>query len=503
MGRIFLACLTVLLGVGCHKSNTLPDGGPALRPITGTLVEHFLLGGQVTDLAVDLSNITPLAMFENPDGTWSTYKGTGQSSGSFNIPAPPTGTYYLTLDFVNWYVGSQRTWDLGSYVFGRANVLTASPGTSLFIDAGSMTPWQATDDLQLISEGAGLTEGSFLQAMAFQVVGAVDAGATTFQQTFDYSLFLSTLNNVSAGLIAAGDQTYLTHLSTQAASPSVFYAASLVDALSTNTLTIPDVSTATLQQRFTTLAGDAGTLSATLKRSQYMALVNGMNPASPTVGLYTYLDAFPETTQYGFFAGAPDLVEVSVAPADVDGGQTDVALAYAFRNPYPSTWPLVAATSLTNTVTITLPGTDAGVGITAMVGTAQAYVPGATLAPIVGPVTQPMINSQSLFDPATLNGNDSPTLSWSAPTVGTATAYQVLLQPVVSACGTPVVFDTSDTRITIPAVNSASNFPPVFVPGCPYVALIRANAYPTAPTGPNYGTLPLGYADVVSGIIMP
>jgi hypothetical protein len=489
--RVQLILGVLCLGIatqGCHgKSNQGP-----LSTISGTALRHVLLGGGVTDAPEDLLFANPTAYFPDADGGWELFTGNGDSNGNFDIVSAPQGIYYLSLYDTSWVATTARTVDLGYYGFGRANLMFPDPGTQLLLDAGSMTAWQTTDDVELISEAAGLTQGSFSGPLAYGLIAQVDAGATVYQQSIDYTGLVTVLGN--GGLIALGDQTFLSHLVTQAPAPSVLLAKSLAEAVSTSTLNM-------INQGYTTLAADfvrpdaGGTFGVTVKRSLFTSYLSAINPKVASVGLWSYLEAYPETTQYGAFAGAPDLVDVELLVTEADGGQSDVSLGVPYQNPYPTNWPLIVQTELSATVRLLLPGVDAGyLPVVGLIGTTDVLQSSSQgEAPLISPVTQPKINGQDFFGGVFLNGATA-VVSWSAPALGTASIYTVQFYRADQGASPSIV--TTATSVQVP--------PTVLQPGIPYVAVIRAYAYPN-PTlpGPYYSAMPVGLADAVSGIIQP
>ena len=143
---------------------------------------------------------------------------------------------------------------------------------------------------------------------------------------------------------------------------------------------------------------------------------------------------------------------------------------------------------------------------TALLTSAYGYTPTlpsstSPIAPLVGVVQNPSINGNSFF--ANQSGVGlTPTLTWSAPSVGTATFYRVRVYQLINNDGNTTLaniagLSTQATSLQIP--------PGLLTAGQTYVFLINARYT----SGLNFAKNPYfqgpstAYAQVASGVIQP
>ncbi len=120
------------------------------------------------------------------------------------------------------------------------------------------------------------------------------------------------------------------------------------------------------------------------------------------------------------------------------------------------------------------------------------------IVPLISPVQSPQIGGASLFTTQTL-ASSTPTVSWTAPTLGTPLQYSVVFIPVYydsnannTYGGARISFFTATTSVTVP--------PGVLAAAQPYVVEIMANRNPNL-TAPNRDVETNSTAVVISALL--
>ncbi len=170
-----------------------------------------------------------------------------------------------------------------------------------------------------------------------------------------------------------------------------------------------------------------------------------------------------------------------------------------YGDPFPSPWTRAVAFCQQANSLITVPGSSLPIPYPLLFGMAVPPTAAlAPLAPLAGPVQNPMISGASMFTTATLN-NTVVSLSWSAPAGTTPIGYIVvpILVTVNSTGGiaeAPVgAFRTAKTSTTLPPL----------VAGNMYLFSITTlvDGAANIETQPYRSALPTGFAQVVSAPI--
>ena len=135
-------------------------------------------------------------------------------------------------------------------------------------------------------------------------------------------------------------------------------------------------------------------------------------------------------------------------------GTRDVSLTATYGNPYPASWPLVAAVGSSFAVSYAA----AGATSKSFDGSIYTYVPLASLpspvVPVVSPVQSPTIDGQDAFA-GVPTASATPVIAWTAPAVGTPSSYTVGVYAIDNVAGKTsldylLTMYTKDTSVTIP-----------------------------------------------------
>lgn len=519
---IAAACLAAAgMLMGCpeptNQSDAGVDGGGNVPPITdggggdaghdagttavtGSRVNtHWTTTGS-SQAPEDLTDDTIVAhVFNTQTNAFDSIVGVGTSAGTFSIPVVPEDEYYLQFNrsFVHT---DAHVVNLGTELLGRPNVPLADAGTLLTLSLTNLEPWGEYDDLMIVSPNAGLDYfDTYFYDFAAISGGPGQNDTTTNAWTFDYEYALGPDAVLVNG--AAGDTLHILQLETQVADGGVFQvgASRYFETTQVNmqggadniiTGALMPISQTTIQP-------------VDFRASEFEALVSQLPPDSSARGSSIYVDAQPFKPGTG--SGAADLARFDAPPGT---GNHNVQLQ--FGNPFPATYfPRIApvvyffveqSLSLPDGGTVSRStGTNAGWVDTLSAGAA------APLQPRLGPPRDVQINGQSTAQNVTGVGV-TPSMSWTLPSLGTATSYSVtFFEVAVNASGTSLV--NRGVVGTILTANTSVRVPPgLLSSGKHYYARILARSEPGAPsvkTQPYASSNPYAYAGTVTKLITP
>ncbi len=448
----------------------------------------------VTPVPGDFTGADVNAIEIGSDGTASVHAAVFNGS-SFSIPNISSLAFLQlggSLTKPNFYLASKSTtWDLSFPALGRANPAAVAVGTTLSATVTNMRPWQSTDDIEVTCAGAGLAWSSL------QNVGTVPAaGATSFSGSLDYQAFTQAFGGTLIDT-TKGDRLIATHLVQPSLSAGMTYAGAVVEAaVVSSSLTMTSGAANSVSAAFSTnLPG--GTFNATVRTTDFAGLVSQVSPRAAQGDVHVWFGRMQYTSDFGEPWSAPDLVVAGFS----SGAATNAPVSMSYVDPFPSSWPQVISLAADYSVSYALVGAAATTDTATMryqdlASAAQTR----GLGPVVGPVQSPTINGASLF--ADHGGvSTTPTLAWSAPTVGTANAYRVRVNQLSSSGGNTTSSDvaemfTADTSITLP--------PNVLQSGQSYYFVVYAMFNNPVKVSVPFGQVfPEGQAPVFSGIMTP
>jgi hypothetical protein len=183
-------------------------------------------------------------------------------------------------------------------------------------------------------------------------------------------------------------------------------------------------------------SGDSVTLD--LRMSQFAALLPELNPAALDQGATARVSTAPGVTVTGLLGMNADLLAVTGPGTDVNLG------AVKYGDPFPAAWGQVIFVS--EQAVVPSPGGGGPSGGIGVFGPVEQIAAG-PIWPVVSPVREPKVEGQSAF--GALSGvSTTPTLTWSAPGIGTPSSYVVSLWQIPST--QVAVLFTTDTSMTLP-----------------------------------------------------
>jgi hypothetical protein len=457
-------------------------GGTA---VTGVRNSHRVRAdGTVLVVPLDLSAATVGAWVPTVDGSSYNWRpGTGQASGTFLIPNVERTPYLL--QFGGSYVwATSRTLDLSGADLGRPDVQLEAEETQLSVMLNEMSPWQDGDDLQLHSANAGI--GYFSAASCTSPTWTPpNPGERFFSQTIDYAFSLQNCGSPAARIDAArGDELYVTQLVSRSEAGMEFQ--ELLRSYQTNRLE-GGGNMLTLRGFMQQLPTTTRTLN--YPASSFEALALAAHPTAVLTTTSLNLGILPGYTQFGAFAGWPDL-----ALANGAAGQGDLVTQFTYGNPFPASWPQFVTALSSARVSYSVIREDGSRSTPrnfSVYTYSQQPLTGNTtpVTPQVGPPRDLRING-SVATGELSNVGLTPLLSWTPPAVGSPNYYQLRMYELfATSTGSTsrlqvASLTTTQTQVRLP--------PGMLAAGKTYYVEVRALSQPAADParpfilGPNY-----------------
>jgi hypothetical protein len=457
--------------------------------VTGTYHYRFVTPTGVVDVPINLTNASVSALAPPND---TVYPGTGSSDGTFTIADVPEGPYYLKLN-KRYLVLTANDVDLSFDIHGRPTARFATSPTPLTFDVTSMATWQADDELQLTSPAG--TAAYFVEQTA--TAGAPVTNDTALSgMTFDLSRAAVPVLIDSS----EGDELTLTQLSTQTVGARTYR--SVARTFTPAPFSVTNGGAATLAGAFTTVDATK-TLDVTWDRPAFSAELASHFPGASSQNLSTLaISALPDAGSRGYYSNAPDIV---VYAPGYTTDSTAVTTAWPYGDPFPSDWTRIAWIRYYRYRFAAIPGSQSAPLYARMLTyrDLSTVTTAAPIEPIVGTVVSPMIEGMGALGSGSLSGvGTTPTISWTAPTLGTASLYYVLVYLVSVQNGATVLqqdssFETSATSLQIP--------PGIMTDGQTYAFEIEARSIPGVDLSatPNRRALPEGVASVTTKFVTP
>ncbi|MFT3840232.1 MAG: hypothetical protein QM723_24810 [Myxococcaceae bacterium] len=460
---VTLVALFALEGCNCGGGNNdggTGGGGGDTHTITGHRKLFYRLADkEVSTLDPNLSSF----FLQIPAGVGFTDRpilGIDDDGGFLSQQIDPGVEYFVALPGAFYIATSERDLDLDDHNnLGRPGLAPALNDTPVTLNIGAMTA-SATPDFRMVTANTGFygeaqtvtqptmpvtginnEPGTFsfdLGALPDGTAGDVTFVAQRIARTYDAGI-------ADAGLIAYHSTSGFAQLS----------ALSLTDdgGLVSVTLSAPPESTLNVQ----------------VSLSDYLAHQADVNPMATVQGFELNVYPSPDAP------GMPKLW-VGYSGTVLDFFSTNVPaepLSLVYADGYPADWQRMVGYDVVYSVPVALPMTT-GVSSAFVGDTVPLSQLPATLKPRLSPVTALKVDGADAFaggDVQSLN----PTLSWSAPAVGTPSGYLVSVYKLVGAGNTTRRFQAG----TIATTNTQVKIPPGIVsPQGMYVFRVTAELCP-------------------------
>lgn len=428
--------------------------------------------------------------------------------GSFSIDgAAPTGPYWLRIvdgpsSREDVYVLTDQTQlDLGRDVVGDGEVVSSRADTQLEVAAGGLSPWLDGDDGELVLPGLA----HYSSIAPYYATDVPAAGDTSVDVHYDW--FGQPVSST-----AAGDAAYVVQLRAMHDDTLALDYNAPVKAFHSTPVAIADGAASTVPGTFV----DPPSLAVPVHwmRSAFVAQAAAMHPAGcqddPQLESY-WVHAVPGHGTHGelggvLYDGVDGTQEYGPRVLDAWPGLdvTDLVGTLNVANPYPADW-LYAKYSMTFGVSCLAPNGHAPGNARVSIGLLTSDLSGTAVTPLVGPVGQPTIAGRDLTKPQPGVGA-RPTLTWRAPTLGTATSYELRLYEVDRAGLLGGLVLHEDAMLIVPGTVTTITLPrDLLVDGTLYTIAIRAisQAGQDAARAPFRSGIPLGFADLLTNYFQP
>jgi hypothetical protein len=459
------------------------------------------------------TSLAPQVLVRDGSGAWTVlpggHHGTGGtfvegsfgSDGSFVVPGAPPGEYVLCHrpagETVTCMDGASDVVDLGYDLLGRVDQAPASTSTPVTFSFTGMDAWNPLlERIEITSSGANLwddvTAGSFLR-------GGVVAATLVEDWSFGHG-FQRPLN-----LLKSADVLHAHQLSVRS-----FYTGFDIHFYVAATHAWPSPGSAPASSGISLQDGAAASIGPRLEPLPLTARVDvdwdpatfeahqaALGPpartalaAAPhrfTVAANAFSLEYPSPDS----AGAP-----SLAAMTLQSGARRAAGAVSYGKFLPAQWKEWRGVSLSADVTYLAPGATMPWWESSVIERRDALpVTGGPLVPTVTPVLNPRLGGADAFQDLTGVG-ETPTLSWSATSIGLPTGYLVEVSRLDVAGGA-----TSRTILLRYATNrQAITIPPgVLQSGATYFARITALVSSAPITAPYRGASVLARASTLTG----
>jgi hypothetical protein len=442
-------------------------------------IHHRVMDNQQEQQTFD----TQLIEVDLPDGGAFTTV-TSLGDGGWCAAGVPSGDAYFKLSTpapgVPLYVFTpQTTLDLSNWTYGHIAAQATLSNTALtYSNTGTMQPpWLAEDHFDIFSFGSGLV----LSPITF------DAGVTSVSASFNFDPNVVVRPSLSAP-------------------PDVIYLGRMFDAGTWSVLTEYAAGTSTMVDGAATAVTTSGFVDVNRNNSLTLTWV-----AQNTAGNYNG-DTFPGA----LFAPSPraelDLVPnlADAGPADqvmqlvlsVGSGLTNANLVYG--DPF-ATNELIESEVHTN---VLLHFPDAGTANPAkIVAFDETNLPVTSASMVLDLALSPprsvAVNSQPTSRDAWVYASAPVSLSWIAPSLGTAQWYRIEAYPMSHSGAVSSIASTPVWRLLIPDASVTSVTVPPLTAGSVYVfRVVAGNATPYDPAAPLQPRNDNNSADAITGPVI-
>jgi hypothetical protein len=387
------------------------------------------------------------------------------------------------------FVPAGHAIDTSRYHFGRGDLEYPHARTPVGVELTGLRAWQTGDTLELVSPGVGLA----IAGLDVHLRPAANATAITGQE-LDWA-------GVDSPLIDAGrgDSTWIAQLAYRTGANGEYYNV-LERAGRADGFALRDGVASQLRAELAPVAADRA-LPLRWRGSEFARLAAQAGPgtrmsATPALSLRTLPTVLASHGDYFSHAYTylPSLVEFG----PIRGGD-DFDETIRYGNPFASSAPWTDFVTMIYAMPVSVAGAGATHALAIQAMPVDALAHGAAFAPAISPVRDVRIDGQPL-DTAQRSPATAPTISWSAPELGTATNYKVTVQAVhrdrQSVGFTTVAsFTTTATSLALPASALAGV--------ASYALTITAISLPARDlaSAPFDGGLPFASIDYVTALV--
>jgi hypothetical protein len=380
--------------------------------VTGSQITSFysatgMLASAPTNLAPTVVN----AFVPTGQGPFSILPGQGAANGTFSIPNVEIGNYWFHLG-TSWLWTNESIIDAGSSSEGRSNAVHDNATVSFSVS--NMTAWNSGDSLEYWTPNVYEVDSDITPSQNSQYT-APAPGATSY---VDSATWLQGLVDTSQG-----DQFFLIHLGAINLGGYTFDALEETFSPSGTIMQTPN-STTSFTGNFTQVAQNQ-TIHLAASASQFAQFAAASGPGA-TPGVATF-GIYITTPSQELLFGNDDPALLGLRPTA--GITTDFDLGdVPYGDPFPANYVRYYAYQQNSLVPFLSPGasTPSFISVATLMATLNPPSSAAPISPVVGPVSSITINGNPFTQAMSAVGT-TPTISWQAPTVGSATDYRVVI----------------------------------------------------------------------------
>lgn len=453
------------------------------------------------------------ALVPQADGGYAVLPDLGLDGGYDTIPGgPDAGTFFVrqfgnqatetASHTVNW---SQDF--LGKATYGVVNPATdGGVSTPVTFNLTGFPPFGSNDLIEFSALHDDSFEDYSLQnAVSLADGGSFTVGETAVQGTLDWATYAGNGSaDGQAPTVDPGDPLFAAKFAFADAGNGGQDTISTIDAFVDLTgQSIADGVPATISG--TAVAQTASKSFVTLVQRP-SAFENQLPPGSQYAGLFFDLGAMPQAQNVGLIN---TYIVNDLAYGSMSAGTTPApqSLSFSYANPYPASWDEVYYFARSYKMPITVSASPGGVynEFNNFISAGLKSALPATQSPGVGPVQALQVNGQSAdtnLGPVGL----TPTISWTAPTASSVTAYRVHLVDLVYDATAQKVAPAGRGRFYLLPTTTSFTLPPGrFRPGHTYIVEVTAISQPGSDfsTKPAHQSLPFEWATVSTHLLTP
>jgi hypothetical protein len=524
MNRFAAATALSIVLAACGGRPSTPDPGRTVEGVY-TVTYWTDAGGRGTPVADPSAVASPVtALILGSDG-YGPISSTVGVDGKFSIPlVPKESTYYLMLDgrpkggpvLVRELLTSSP--NINRDLVGRSGVGAATTATPVTLSVTNLEPW-ADGILEVTSSNAGLWTALLGAVYGFPTLAA-GATSTAGQPPFDWSL-AAIFALPDAGL---GDEVWVHQLQhrTVPAGPGFgmgYWAAASFAKVPG--FTVRNGSAATLAVNLAPSPQTTVILTVPLF-SKWEAMRADMGSPTSVAGLGTSIAII--ANPYGVSAPAPlqssvaysqlppgvksrnGIVNPSLLLFSLPSGQPDmVGVPATYGQFFDASYHEAVGVQYVAEASIAAPGAQpTKCRVTAVRRLPMPATGPVSIDPLISPPKNPQVDGASLFNALSLN-NSTPTFTWSAPTLGTATSYTLRLFKLTVDASKSTLVDCSSPILSAKVTTPSFRMPDgIMTAGNSYFVTIQAAQAPY--DSPEFGTdfaYPLAFATVISKPFTP
>lgn len=464
------------------------SGGGTVNPndVEGTCTQTYAFDTDGGSRPCQFGANTPSAILIAEDGGLTTIVSAVRPDSSFTLANVPMGPYFLKLG-TTWFKTSQRRVSLDYESLGRVDGAMAGTGTTLTVATTGMQSWNSLNHfMSLYSSNSGVA----MEAFSLYTSNAPLGAETAFDWRIPYDQY-----------------------STQLLTP-------MIDSTKGDALIVTQMESSSSGE-YRTLGAATGSSVAMVSGQANTTTVALMSPPASTTPLDIAVSSFSQYSGDFTTGTAPTLnVEFTTGPKPLHVRASD-GLAFvwgsyppagatatppnplSYPNPFPASWGTTVMIQYGGTVSrLMTAATEPRRYFSGISTTIPIQALASPIAAAISPPQEPQLNGMP-FGNAQNAVTRTPTITWSAPALGTVSRYLVRVEQLQLTSGrtTSRVAGTfyllpTDTSFTIPTN--------VLLVGQSYVVTLSAYKVTTnLERDLSDFRFPISSATVVSGIVKP